>query len=155
MSIIERIRKICPHFIARPGDEDIGEEIQALLQIKIDENIEAGMPPSEARYAAQRKFGNAVLFKEMTEEVWNVGWLEKLRQDVRIAWRMLAKSRVFTFAVVFTLAIGIGSTTVIYTVVHSVLFPDYSYADPPESFMSFSNTKAPRNLPRRLQKTVL
>jgi putative ABC transport system permease protein len=114
----------------RPADDEVDEEIRAHLEIEIDQNVAAGMSPEQARYAAQRKFGNVALSKEMTREVWRFVWLDHLCQDVRIAARTLAKSRAFTFAAVFTLAIGIGSTTTIFTVVHAVLFPEYSFSDP-------------------------
>lgn len=61
---------------------------------------------------------------------WRFVWLDHLCQDVRVAARLLAKNRAFTFAAVFTLAIGIGSTTAIFSVVHAVLYPDYSFSDP-------------------------
>ncbi|MGA2259986.1 MAG: ABC transporter permease [Acidobacteriota bacterium] len=130
MNLLRRIREIWSRFGRRPGDEDLDEEIRAHLQIEIDERIESGMAPEQAHYAAQRKFGNVAMFREMTREVWHFGWWDHICQDVRIAARMLAKSRSFTFAAVLTLAIGIGSTTSIFSVVHAVLYPEYSFSDP-------------------------
>ena len=130
MNPLRGITELWGRLVRRPADKDLDAEIQAHLQIEIDERIEAGMPPEEANYAARRKFGNVALFKEMTGEVWRFAWLDRLCQDVRIAARTLAKNRAFTFASVFTLAIGIGSTTAIFTVVHAVLYPEYSFADP-------------------------
>jgi putative ABC transport system permease protein len=130
MNLLRGIREIWSRFSRRPDDEDLDEEIRAHLQIEIDERIESGMAPEQARYAAQRKFGNVAMFREMTREVWHFGWWDRLCQDVRIAARMLAKSRSFTFAAVLTLAIGIGSTTSIFSVVHAVLYPEYSFPDP-------------------------
>ena len=122
----------------RPAGSEVEEEIREHLDIEISENIEAGMSPEEARYAARRKFGNVTMFSEMTAEVWRFGWLDRLGQDVRFAARALVKSRVFTLAAVLTLAIGIGSTTAIFTVVHASLFPEYSFRNPDRVALVYS-----------------
>jgi putative ABC transport system permease protein len=130
MSLPGRFQDLLGRVFRRPSETDLDEEMRAHLQVEIDENVEAGMSPEEANYSARRKFGNVALFKEMTGEVWCFGWLDRLCQDVRIAARMLAKNRAFTFAALLTLALGIGSTTAIFSVVHAVLYPEYAFLDP-------------------------
>ena len=66
-------------------DQDIREHIEAETQ----DNIDRGMSPQEARFAALRKFGNVGLVKENARELWTLVWLEQLLQDVRFALRML------------------------------------------------------------------
>ena len=63
--------------------EDLDQDIRDFIERETQDNIERGMPPEEARYAALRKFGNVVRVKEETREVWSIIWLEQLWQDLR------------------------------------------------------------------------
>ena len=98
-------------------DEDIREHIARETQ----DNIDRGMSPEEARYAAMRKFGNVTQVKEDTREVWSFVWLEQLFEDLRFGLRMLRKNLGFTAVAVLTLALGIGANTAIFNVVHATL----------------------------------
>src|ERR1700688_4273903 len=94
--------------------EDFDKDIREHIETETLENIERGMSPEEARYAALRKFGNVTRIKEETREVWSFVWLERLWQDVRFGLRMLAKSPGFTVSVAGLLALGLGTTTVMF-----------------------------------------
>jgi hypothetical protein len=67
-------------------------EIQAHIEYQTQENIEAGMAPDEARRAATRKFGNVLLARERSHEVWGWLWAERLMQDTRYALRGLRRN---------------------------------------------------------------
>lgn len=115
-------------------DEDIREHIAERTQ----ENIDRGMSPEEARFAALRKFGNLTRVKEDTREIWSFVWLEELFQDIRYALRTLAKNPGFTAIAVLSLTLGIGGTTTIFTLVKGVFLQSIPVKDPSTAVVVYS-----------------
>ncbi|KAA6459054.1 ABC transporter permease [Acidobacteria bacterium AB60] len=112
----------------RKRDADLERELRADLELEEEEQRANGVPVEEARYAALRAFGNPAVIREQTHEAWGWATMERLMQDVRYAVRQLLRAPGFTVVTVLTLALGIGATTAIFTLVYDVMLRPLPFA---------------------------
>jgi putative ABC transport system permease protein len=111
-------------------DRDLRRELDFHVAERIDHLRAEGMSLDEARLAARKQFGNALRIREETHEMNNIGWLERLAHDLRVTLRMIRTSPGFALAAIMTLALGIGSTTAVFSVVNAVLIRPLPYSEP-------------------------
>src|SRR5713101_1936170 len=130
MPVLVKARRFLRNlFSSRRVDTDLDQEVPAHLEMLTDENIRAGMPPEEAQRAARIELGGIVQVKEQVREERLGNRLHSVLSDCRYGLRQLRKNPGATAVMVFTLALAIGATTAIFSVVYGVLLRPLPYRD--------------------------
>jgi len=114
--------------LLRQQPNELDEELRFHVQQSTERNVASGMTPEEARRQALIEFGGVERAREQTYEQRPGWWLGTVAQDMRYALRGFRRNPVFTIAVIATLAVGIGATTAVFSVVDRILFRSLPYA---------------------------
>jgi predicted permease len=115
--------------VFHPGraERQLAREVDAHLALLEDDFRRRGLSPADARAAARRAFGGVEQAKELQRDARSFIPLDDLRRDIGYALRTLRRTPSFTAVAIVTLALGIGSVAVIYSVIHNVLLEPFPY----------------------------
>ena len=117
----------------------LDEELRFHIDEQVEENRARGMNADEARKAAMRLFGNTLLTREQARANWSWDWLDRLLRNGRQGARRLRRSPGFAVTAVLVMALGIGATTSLFTIVRSVLLRPLPFRDPGRLVMLYEH----------------
>ena len=143
MRWINRMQKTLSTLFQRSRETArLDEEMRFHLEQEIADRVSHGATPEHARREAMRQFGNPTLLRDNARSGWSWGWLETLGRDLRFGSRALMRSPGFTITAVAVMALCIGATTSLFTVVRSVLLEPLPFHDPDNLVMVYEHWRA-------------
>ena len=116
------------------------DELSFHIEQQVAENIAAGMRSAEARKTALRSFGNPGLVREETRATWSWSWAEQVLRDIRLGMRTLGRSPGFAAIAIAIVALGIGASAAMFTVVRSVLLRPLPFSAPDRLMMVYESS---------------
>ena len=136
------LNRLSAMFRRERADHEFAAELDAHLQLHIEDNLRRGLSPAEARRQALLALGGIETTKEAWRDRRGLPFLDTIAQDLRFAYRLLAKSPGFTAVAVCTLALGIGANTAIFSVIDAVMLQSLPVRDPQHLFLLHWSARA-------------
>jgi putative ABC transport system permease protein len=128
-------------------DRDLAEEMREHFDHLVEEHVARGLTPEDAGAAARREFGPVTQLVEESRDARGVMWIAHAFQDLRYGARLMGRSPGFAAAAILTIALGIGATTAMFSVVYGVLLRPLPYGEP-ERLVNIWTSAPGRGLPR-------
>jgi predicted permease len=128
--VSELLRRLWMLIRRQKFDADLEEEMRLHLELREQEQIQAGLSSREARQAASRRFGNATLLMEKSHMAWGWEWFESFVQDTAYGSRAMLRSPALTVVALLSLALGIGANTAIFSLLDAVMLRSLPVRDP-------------------------
>lgn len=129
-SPLQLIRRLRALLTRRRFDADVEEELRFHVEMETEKHLRAGMTPTAAGAAARRVFGGRVTTREEVMDAHGITPVEDLGRDLRFAVRSLRRAPGYTAVALLTLALGIGGTIAVFTVVNGTLLQSLPFPDP-------------------------
>ena len=126
----------------RRHDAELKEEIAHHLELKRNAFVAQGMSPADAEAAAYQAMGNVTVMREASRNVWLMGWLEGVWQDVVYGLRSMRRQPLFTAVAVLGLAGGLGFSAAAYTGWNAFATRGWDVRDPDRLVALFATSKA-------------
>jgi predicted permease len=143
MRWLDRARKSMATLFRRGSEmARVEEEMRFHLEQEEAERIRMGATPEEAHRSARLHFGNPAVLREEARSGWSWGWLDTLKRDVKYAARGLRRSPGFTATTIIVMALCIGATTALFTVVRAVLLEPLPFHDPDNLVMVYEHWRS-------------
>lgn len=128
-----------PFWGRRQVQEELDEEIRLHLEMARRDRMERGESTSEAGKNALAEFGNPLLIKEVTRDVWGWTAFDHLSQDLKYALRQARRSPGYSLIAIVTLAFGIGVNSTMFSFVNAILFQPMHARNPEQIVAVFSS----------------
>ena len=128
-------------------ERELAEEMRFHIEMKARDHESAGMSAADARAAAQRRFGNSTRHQEQAGDMMAIRWIDGALQDARYALRSLRKSPAFTAVAIGSVALGIGATTAVFTLVNAMLIRPLPFPEADRLVVAFQTVSPGGILP--------